>query len=297
MDPFEQLKEEIEGLRSQVADLKADVQRLSEQAGAGHPIEALLWQHGFPVTAHGAQSNLVFPSNVSSGRLTEFYRLMRRYSFRLFMRDLIQAPNGGDLNDLTRYCSIKTVRSYAKTLSSLGIISLEGGEYRLLKNVPSFGPTLEWFVCETFQREFLAPALFNVRLQNTRSGGDYDVISTVAGRLVYVEVKSSPPRGVEHQAVSAFLDRVGDIEPHISILFVDTELRMKDKLVPMLSEALEKEGKTGPRWAVTRLVNEIFHVGHSIYLMNSRKGVYSNLRTCFRDFFLWDGKGRARTTS
>jgi len=289
VDSFERLQKEIEILRAQVAELRDRVQRLSE-AGAGHPIEALLWQHGFPVFAHGAKANLVFPSNVPSVRLNQFYHLMRRYSFRLFMRDLIQAPRGGDLNDLTRYCSLKTVRSYAKTLAGLEIISLEGGGYRLMKDVPSFGPTLEWFVCETFQREFLAPALFNVRLQNTKSGGDYDVISTIGGRLVYVEVKSSPPRGVEHQAVSAFLDRVGDIEPNISILFVDTELRMKDKLVPLLAEALEKEGKTGPRWAVTRLVNEIFQVNHSIYLMNSRKGVYTNLRTCFRDYFLRGGK-------
>ncbi len=271
--------------------MQGKVQRLSD-AGSGHPIESLLWQHGFPVFAHGAKANLVFPSNAASAGLSAFYRLMRRYSFRLFMRDLIQAPRGDDLNDLTRYCSLKTVHAYAKILADLEIISLEGGGYRLLKNVPSFGPTLEWFVCETFRREFLAPALFNVRLQNTKSGGDYDVISTIAGRLAYVEVKSSPPRGVEHQAVSAFLGRVGDIEPNISILFVDTELRMKDKLVPLLAEALEKDGRTGPRWAVSRLVNEIFHVNHSIYLTNSLKGVYSNLRTCFRDYFLWDRKGR-----
>jgi hypothetical protein len=294
MDRFEILEKQIGELKAEVASLKREVQDLSERQEVNrHPIEMLLRQRGFPVLAHGDQSQLVFPPNISSSRLAFFYQLMRRYSFRLFMRDLIQLPEGDDPGLLTRYCSLKTVKSYLKTLSDIGIVSLAGSGYSLLKRVPSFGPTLEWFVCEIFQREFLAPALFNVRLQNTKYGGDYDVISIMAGYQVYVEVKSSPPRGVEHPAINAFLGRIRDLEPHVSILFVDTELRMRDKLVPLMAEGLASEGKTRPEWTVTRLVNEIFHVRHSIYLINSRKGVYSNLRTCFRDFLLWQRKAPA----
>jgi hypothetical protein len=36
---------------------------------------------------------------------------------------------------------------------------------------------------------------------------------------------------------------------------------------------------------VVRLVNELFHIRHGTYIVNSRKGIYTNLRTCFRDFF------------
>jgi hypothetical protein len=292
MDRIETLEKQIGELKAEVAELKRELQDLSGRQSAGrHPLEMLLWQQGFPVLTHGGQSQLVFPPNISSSHLGYFYQLMRRYSFRLFMRDLIQFPEGDDPVALTRYCSLKTVKSYLKALSDLGIVFLEGGGYRLMKKAPSFGPTLEWFVCEIFRREFLAPALFNVRLQNTRYGGDYDVISMLAGYQIYVEVKSSPPRGVEHPAVNAFLGRIRDMEPHLSILFVDTELRMRDKLVPLMTEGLEAEGKTGPEWAVSRLINEIFHVRHTIYLTNSRKGVYSNLRTCFRDFLLWQRKG------
>ncbi|MFZ2445205.1 MAG: hypothetical protein WAW37_02515 [Syntrophobacteraceae bacterium] len=295
MDPFEELTRQIGELRAEIAELKGEVQRLSTLSGeAGRPIEMLLRQRGLPVIAHGGQSQLVFPPHISTGRLGNFYRLMRRYSFRLFMRDLIQVPEGSGLKDLTRYCSLKTVRLYLNALADIGIVSLVPGGYALVKRVPSFGATLEWYVSEIFRREFLAPALFNVRLQNTKFGGDYDVVSTIADRLVYVEVKSSPPRGVEHQAVNAFLGRVGDLEPHVSILFVDTELRMKDKLVPLLADGLILEGKAGPQWEVSRLVDEIFHVRHAIYLINSRKGVYSNLRTCFRDFLLWERKDRKR---
>ena len=289
MDRLEPLERQIAKLGERIDILERNIEYLSSHTK--HPVEELLWQHGFPVISHGGQAQLLFPPNIASSSLGYFYRMMRRYSFRLFVRDLIQIPEGNELGALTRYCSLRTVKSYLGILAEMGIVCLTNKGYRLLRKVPSFGQTLEWYVYEVLRREFLSPALFNVKLQNTKSGGDYDVISMVAGHLVYVEVKSSPPRGVEHQAVEAFLGRLRDLDPSIAVLFVDTELRMRDKLVPLLAEGLEREGKTGPDWAVLRLVNEIFHVRHSIYVINSRKGVYSNLRTCFRDFLLREGKG------
>ena len=157
--------------------------------------------------------------------------------------------------------------------------------YRLLpQRISSFGATLEWYVSEILQREFMAPALFNVRLHHTHYGGDYDVITIVNGNLVYVEIKSSPPRGVELQAVSAFLNRLQDLQPHMAIFLVDTELRMKDKIVPLFAEALKAHANRAESCPISRLVNEIFHIRHAIYLVNSRNGIYTNLRTCFRDF-------------
>ena len=288
MDLLEPLQRQIAELKERMAAVESAVENLSSQTK--HPVEILLWQLGFPVLAQGGQTQLVFPPDISMSSLGHFYRIMRRYSFRLFIRDLIQMPEGDGLAPLTRYCSLRTVKSYLGILAEIGIVSLTGKGYRLARKVPSFGQTLEWWVCEILRREFLSPALFNVKLQNTKFGGDYDVISIMAGHLVYIEVKSSPPRGVEHQNVDAFLGRIGDLGPSLAILFVDTELRMRDKLVPLLAEGLEREGKTGPDWAVLRLINEIFHVRHSVYVINSRKGVYSNLRTCFRDFLLWEGK-------
>jgi hypothetical protein len=126
--------------------------------------------------------------------------------------------------------------------------------------------------------------LFNVRLDHTRFGGDYDLITLVSGHLVYVEIKSSPPRGVEVQAVSAFLHRLEDLQPHMAVFLVDTELRMKDKIVPLFTEALASYEPRTRTASVSRLINEIFHIEHGIYLVNSRNGIYSNLRTCFRDF-------------
>jgi hypothetical protein len=141
-------------------------------------------------------------------------------------------------------------------------------------------------VSQIFRREFLAPSLFNIRVKNTLHGGDYDVLALMSGYLVYTEVKSSPPRGVEIQAVSAFLKRIEDLLPHTAFFLVDTELRMRDKIVPLFTEALSKRsGQRGAECCPVRLFDEIFHVGHGIYLINSRKGIYTNLRRCLRDFF------------
>ncbi len=290
MDPQELLERRIAELGERIDSLERNVEALCSLTK--HPVEKLLWQLGFPVMSHGGGAQLLFPPGIINSSLSRFYGMMRRYSFRLFLRDLIQIPEGNDLGALTHYCSLRTVGSYLETLAAMGIVSFTNEGYRLIRKVPSFGRTLEWYVCEILRREFLAPALFNVKLGNTRLGGDYDVISVVAGHLVYVEVKSSPPRGVEQQAVEAFLERLKDLGPSMAVLLVDTELRMRDKLVPLLAGGLEREGKKGPDWAVERLVNELFHVRHSIYVTNSRKGIYSNLRTCFRDFLLKEGQGR-----
>ena len=295
MDRLEHLEKEIEALKALISKLSEEVAALRrEQQLRKNPVEAFLAQRGLPVMAQGERVQLLLPPRATLEQKERFYGLLRRYSFRLFLRDLIQFPEGSDFRELSRYCSLKTVRSYLKSLSELGIAEFhQDRSYRLIpRHIVSFGPTLEWFVSEIFQRELLAPALFNVRLEQTRYGGDYDVIALLAGYLVYVEVKSSPPRGVEQPAVSAFLNRLKDLQPHMALFLVDTELRMKDKIALLFTEALGREMEGGEREEpVVRLVDEIFHVGHGIYLINSRKGIYSNIRLCFRDF-LRHGEGR-----
>jgi hypothetical protein len=119
------------------------------------------------------------------------------------------------------------------------------------------------------------------------------VVTIIAGRLAYIEVKSSPPRGVELPAISAFLDRFQELQPQVAVFLVDTELRMMDKMVPLFIESLLKRQEWHGGAGVERLVHEIFHIGHRIYLTNSRKGIYTNLRICFRDFLRWNKERRA----
>lgn len=283
MDRLKQLEDDLGNLRTAISELENQVAVLHDALKTTrHPVETLLWQRGLPVMAQGDRSQTMLPREAGPAEEDHFYQLLRRYSFRLFLRDLIQFPEGTDLHLLTRYCSLRTVRSYLRELAELGVVRLgsDPGYHLIPQPVSSFGPTLEWYVSQIFLREFMAPVLFNVRLHHTQFGGDYDVITIVNGYLVYVEIKSSPPRGVELQAVSAFLNRLRDLQPDMALFLVDTELRMKDKIVPLFNEALGSNDHP----PVLRLKNEIFHIRHAVYLVNSRKGIYTNLRYCVRDF-------------
>ncbi len=289
VDRLQRLEDELNGLKSRMSRLQEEVGAMKrEQQRQGSPVDAVLAQRGLPVLSRGERAQMLLQPDASPHQEDRLYGLMRRYSFRLFLRELIRFPDGNGIEGLSRYCSPKTVRSYLQSLAEIGIVELgPDSSWRLLRRkVPSFGPTLEWYVSEVFRRELLAPAIFGVRLGHTLYGGDYDVLSLLHGHLVYVEVKSSPPRGIELQAVSAFLGRLEDLRPHTAIFMVDTELRMKDKIVPLFIEVMANRERQNPGGAgpVERLVDEIFHIGHSVYLINSRKGIYSNLRLCFRDF-------------
>jgi len=125
-----------------------------------------------------------------------------------------------------------------------------------------------------------------VSIKKTHSGGDYDVIASWNQRLVYVEVKSSPPKGIEIGEVRTFFSRMEDLLPDVAILFNDTQLRMKDKLVVMVEEELlRRYGKDSETlYPVERLIEELFHVCHRLYIVNSKKDVVENFRLCLRDY-------------
>ncbi len=59
---------------------------------------------------------------------------------------------------------------------------------------------------------------------------------------------------------------------------------MKDKLVVMFEEELErrdgKESKT--LYPVERLIEELFHVQHRIFIVNSKKDVVANFQICLK---------------
>ena len=135
-----------------------------------------------------------------------------------------------------------------------------------------------------FKREFASSAIYGVSVKQTPSGGDYDVIASWNGRLVYVEVKSSPPKGIELGEVTTFFSRIEDLLPEVAFLFNDTQLRMKDKLVVMFEEELERRyGRESKKlFSVERLVAELFHVEHRIFIVNSKKSATENFQICLK---------------
>jgi len=214
--------------------------------------------------------------------------MMKKYSFRLVLRDIIKYQDRFSIGDLTHYCSSKVVQGYCDLLCEMGVIVKKGrNSYRTrVSPLYSFGPTLEWFIAEMFKREFASPAIYGVSVKNTPSGGDYDVISSWNQRLVYVEAKSSPPKGIEQNEISTFFSRMDDVLPDLAFLFNDTQLRMKDKLVVMFEGEMEKRygRESETLYPVERVIEELFHIQNRIFIVNSKKDVVENFQICFKHY-------------
>jgi hypothetical protein len=293
---------ESEKILKELQSLKKKVQRLTKEIEAlktlsiedSSSVEGMLSMRGIRVFRKNPTDRLFFPPELPPSYKNQFYETMKKYSFRLVLRDMIKHQDRFRIQDLTHYCSPKVAQEYCDLLWEMEAILREGrGRYRTrLRPIYSFGPTLEWFIAEVFKREFASPSIYGVKLKKTSSGGDYDVIGAWNQRLVYVEVKSSPPKGIEISEISTFFSRLEDLLPDVAFLFNDTQLRMKDKLVVMFEEELErrygKEAKT--LYPVERLVEELFHVRHRIFIVNSKKGVVENFHVCLRDYLQYGGR-------
>lgn len=229
----------------------------------------------------GRHEGVILP-RTRAGR-DRLYSLLRHYSFRLFVRDLIRFPGGAGLSELTRYCSPAVARRYAETLCEIDVARARSGRFRLHPAVHSFGPTLEWFVAEALRAEFGITSAWGLRPIGAAGGGDYDVIGCAEGALIYLELKSSPPRNIEQQQIAAFVRRVVTLGPDLAILLNDTQLRMLDKLVPALRVELRRQ--PFGRGSIRRVQGEIFSRGERLFLTNSEPDLIGNLAICLARFF------------
>jgi len=279
---------EIKLLKKKVQHLSEEIESIKAISLEGPSIvEHRLKMRRIQVLRKNPTDRLFFPPSLLPFYKVRFYKMMKRYSFRLVLRDMVKIQDQFCVEDLTHYCSSKVVQGYCDLLFKMGAIKDGKGKYRTtVSPLYSFGPTLEWFIAEMFKREFATPALYGVSVKKTPSGGDYDVIASWNQRLVYVEVKSSPPKGIELSEVARFFLRIEDLQPEVAILFNDTQLRMKDKLVVMFEEVLEKNyGKQSKAiYPVERLIEELFHVQHRIFIVNSKRDVVENFHICLKDY-------------
>ncbi len=277
---------EISEFRAQLEVLKDRIETLERECLSG---ENLLLRRlkgrGLRIHRQNPTENLLIPTNLSSEWVLRFYEMMKRYSFRLFLRDLIQTGDPFRSEELTRYCSSRVAEDYTRFLISTGTVVEEDNQYRLNRpGVSSFGPTLEWFVAQMFHREFASPAIYDLRFVETGVGGDYDVIALWECCLVYVEVKSSPPKSIEDPEIGAFLSRFGDLIPDVAFFFNDTHLRMKDKVIEIFRRELGKQRtdrfhNKDPE----RLSDELYYIAPCIYVLNSKRDIVANFNLCLRD--------------
>ena len=263
-----------EGSDDELKYLRSEVRRLRRSIALLTPgIEMLLKRRGFLIYRKEPADDLLMPHEQA---LDNYYGMLRKYSFRLFLRVVIKNQDFFTRDMLVRYASPEVTSGYLKFLVRTGIAEPRGKGYSLSgPPVKSFGETLEWYVAEIFRREFCTESLWGVKFKRPRVGGDYDVIAKIDGSIIYVEAKSSPPRQIYQSEISAFLDSTGDLLPELSVFLMDTELRMKDKIVPMFEEEFRKRGSKDTE--AVRIERELFHIGDRIFIINAKDSILSNL--------------------
>lgn len=275
--------------------LKEEINRLRKVIRALSPsLEGLLRKRGLRVYKKEPKDDLLLPD---SSKINRYYKLLHKYSFRLFLRDVIKYQKAFTLQDVTRYATQEVTERYISILEGMGLVKKVSSRlmpsltYSLTKPVKSFGPTLEWFMAEILKREFLMEATWGVSFKTSLSipshlGGDFDVIAKFNGSILYAEVKSSPPKQIYQKEIKAFLGRVQTLSPELSIFFMDTELRMKDKIVPMFEEELMSSGSYScGNLKIERIEKDIFHIGNRIFIMNSKDSIVHNLEVILNWYF------------
>ncbi|HUI46486.1 MAG TPA: hypothetical protein VL122_10960 [Nitrospirota bacterium] len=258
----------------ELARLRSEVKRLRKALTRQSPsLFMLLKRRGFMIYKKEPAENILVPFDTY---LTSYYHMLHKYSFRLFLRDVIRHQDQFTVENVARYATQSVTKEYLDYLQSIKLVRKHGKSYTLTKRpITSFGETLEWYVTEIFRREFGAEAAWGVKFRRPNIGGDYDVIAKIDDSLLYGEVKSSPPKQIYDSEIAAFLDRVADLAPAISIFLMDTELRMTDKLVPMFEKELQRRNDDPPR--VIRMERELFQIRDRIFIINARESILQNL--------------------
>ena len=289
--PAKTLETYLHELQTKIHDLTFRLERVeARQVVQGlSELKGMLRRRGLDIFRFNPQGHLFLPSFRTEEAQTRFYDLFKKYSFRLFLREVLSRGSPFRVADVVRYSSLKTGRKYLRALTESGLVEyLAGEDYRLLELPPvSLGPTLEWFMAEVFRKEFSCPALYGLRCKGTRCGGDFDVVSAMESRLIYMEVKSSPPKNIEGVEVHEFFGRLEDLQPHLAFFFVDPELRLKDKIVPLFEAERDAAGYPNPADAgrAEKIGDEIFFLKPALYLLGSKRSIAGNLEVCFRHFF------------
>ncbi|HVO19242.1 MAG TPA: hypothetical protein VMU15_08300 [Anaeromyxobacter sp.] len=215
--------------------------------------------------------DLPFPSDLPRAALDRLSERLGHYAFRLFLRGAILAAGPFRPADATRYLSAAAARAMALELVGLGLAEAAGrGRIRLVHPARSFGGVLEWWVGRQLAGRLVAEVETGVRTGERGVGGDLDVVAAIEGKLVYLELKSSPPKHVSRQVLRAFLARTEALRPHLAILAVDTALRLRDKVLPDLVGLL-------PDASPVRLQRENYRLAPGRYAVNARQDLVENI--------------------
>jgi len=274
-EPEDRFPDESEYLRDEIRRLRKSLSELTP------PLDVLLKRRGFRIYKKEPSEDLLLPKEEFLGG---YYEMMKKYSFRLFLREIIKHQRFFRLEDVTRYATAEVTKDYLEYMRMIGLVEKSSDGFKLsIGPIKSFGETLEWFMSETFKVEFATEAIWGIKFKRPKVGGDYDLVAKVDGGILYMEIKSSPPKQIYQKEITAFFDRLSDLLPEIGVFFLDTELRMKDKIVPMFEEELKERYVSPPK--IVRMEKELFQMDNRSFIINAKDSIAANIEKVLSWYF------------
>jgi hypothetical protein len=234
----------------------------------------MLGRRGFRPRA--ASHDLPFPADLGEEALGRIAERLGHYAFRLFLRGAIREAEGFAPEEATRYLDAEQAREAADELVQLGLASRGAdGLYRLLQGAGSFGGVLEWYVARELRLRFDYEVATGLEFPAAGVGGDLDVVATAEGKLVYLELKSSPPKNLEEAEVRAFFERLEALRPDVALFVMDTALRLADKVIPFLSDEVERRRRAAA--TPQRLARSVWMLGPHLYAVGAHRDLMGNV--------------------
>jgi hypothetical protein len=242
---------------------------------------AMLVRRGFQPTV--AALDLPFPTDLAPERMERLVELLGHYAFRLFLRGAILRRGPFQPAEATKYLEdSQAAAAFAEDLVALGLAAREdAGRYSLSYPAASFGGTLEWYVARELRVRLGFDVAVGVKFHAPDVGGDLDVVAAAEGRLLYLEMKSSPPKHLAPDEVGAFFRRVRALRPHLAIFVMDTALRLSDKVLPLLQAELSTQPPPPPR----RVLREVWALTPHLYVVNARQDLLTNIGIAIAEGF------------
>ena len=263
--------------RRRLTAREMEAQAAAAQAVAPAPLlpsgeaMAMLARRGF--RPESGRPDLPFARDLDGEAAERLGELLGHYSFRLFLRGAIQRRGDFAPGEATRYLTTGQEKALADALVELGIlVRTPRDRYRFVRRATSFGPTLEWYVARELCGRLGCDVATGVKFRAPGLGGDLDVVAAMEGKLIYLELKSSPPKHLTQGEVAAFFARVRRLRPDVAVFAMDTALRLSDRVLPLLVAELGS-GAGGPR----RIERDLWALNPHLYAVSAKSDLATNV--------------------
>lgn len=112
---FTEISKRLSRLQTAIESIK------NELAFKRDTIRCMLHRRGYTVFRENSRENCILPIKTIKNGDDRFYESLKRYSFRIFLRDVIRLKKF-TLKEVSRYSSERTVRAYLKFLEEMRLV-------------------------------------------------------------------------------------------------------------------------------------------------------------------------------